>query len=783
MNLDRQLLNEYLKITITVAVMSFFLFFAGTKFNLIDISSLTKTAIVLLVLWLAFLLIGKTRRLSADVPIAVSIGVMLFTSLTGDMPRQAFVEVGYLLIAILIFYFVVGLMHRGWNPKILSKSILIIGGVFMILSWMEFLAWYLRWLNYNPGDFIPDLPYRLPAPNFICVILNVWILFALGHLFYVKEKFPRILLGLYILSGLGIIYLTSSRGGWIGLFGGIFVFAAVFLLKKHMDKVKWAFTQLKKPKILIPILLVFFLAIAGVAKIMLGTESHPTHGPIFQSRALLWNPAFTAIPESPIIGHGPYAYIFYYLNAGNLPQYQLFDYAHSIYFDALVSSGVLGLIVLLWLIFAAGKMLFKTLAITDDYLFYLGLGVIGSFSAFVFHGFVDSVHHTVPVSLWNMCILLAIPAGYLSRENQKRNFVPIVIGVLLFPALIWYLIAGNTLLKGTNLAIQGELEPAIEQLTLAEEQDPYLPFIPQQKGIVYAQLAAATGQENYLILAKDAFEKTIEADQSWAPTYLNLATIDNTLGNTAEAEENYQKAVALSPNGSLYIWNMAVFYEEQEKYDLAEEAYLSCLALDGRIILSDEWNASEFRKSISETWMLENQDLYADFEKVVMDTRNALLAVQYTADANDPAKKLYYVNQASEELQDGTVDKALQTLNIGQLAYTNRTESSILSEWLYGEIDAENGDYESAVLSGETAINAVLKPGLYGPGSYSQQVYGPVVYRRQEIPDYYIPQVNQTPITYEWVQRINKLADWYAEIGNSSKEEYWINIANKISEN
>ena len=154
------------------------------------------------------------------------------------------------------------------------------------------------------------------------------------------------------------------------------------------------------------------------------------------------------------------------------------------------------------------------------------------------------------------------------------------------------------------MAIQGDLEPAIQQLTVAEEQDPYLPFISQQKAIVYAQLASSTGQDKYLVLAKEAFEKTIEEDKSWAPTYLNLAAIDNMLGNIQEAEENYQKAAALSPYGILYSWNMAVFYEQQEKYDLAEEAYHSCLTLDSRIVHSDKWNEREFRNLIRERWVL-----------------------------------------------------------------------------------------------------------------------------------------------------------------------------------
>jgi O-antigen ligase/Tfp pilus assembly protein PilF len=782
MNLDKKLLQDYLKISITVAVLSFFIFFSGTKFNLIELSSLTKTAIVLFVLWTVFLVIGKTRQMPADLPIAISIGILLFTSFAGDMPRQAFVEVGYLLIAILVFYFVVGTMHRGWDPKIISKSILIIGGVFMILSWMEFLAWYLRWLHINPGNFMPEFPYRLPAPNFICVILNVWVLFALGHWFYVKEKFPRVLLSLYILSGLGIIYLTSSRGGWIGLFAGICVFTAVYLFTKQKERLLSILKIVRKPKFLIPIILVIAIVLAGIVMVMLQTESHPTHGPILQSRDLLWKPAFAAIKDSPIIGHGPYAYVFYYLKGQNLPQHDLYDYAHSIYFDALVSSGIIGLLGLLWLIFAAGKILLKTLKDMDQYLFYLGMGVIGGFSAFVVHGLFDSVHHTVPVSLWNMCILLAIPAGYLSRENQKRNVVSIIAGALLFPALTWYLIAGQTYEKGINQAIDGQLQESISVLEKAKTQDPFMPFISQQEGIVYAQLAAETEDPDDLLAAANEFEDTIKQDMYWAPTYLDLGMIYAQLGDMDLAGENLNKAVELMPKGLLFNWNLATYYEGIEMYDLAQDYYEPCITLDNRIIFSEKWNESTFRQEIANQWKLQNPDLAEAYNAAMNTTTGVSLAVQLPTIANNEANTLHYLVKASEAIQSGDYENATYYLDISQLAYANRPESNIYTIWLYAELDAINGDYESAISFGERAVKAVLQPGLYGPGTYSQQVYGAVIYRRHELPDYFVPQVNPVPITYEWQQRMEKLADWYGEVGDAEKQAYWLDVADHIQE-
>ncbi|MBI9048091.1 MAG: O-antigen ligase family protein [Anaerolineaceae bacterium] len=782
MNVDRKMLQDYLKISGVVAIMVYLLFYAGTKFNLIDLNALTKTTIILALLWIATLTFGKMRNTALDLPAAFAIGVMLFTSILGDLPRQAFVEVGYIFIAILIFIFVVVLMQRGWDPKIISKSILIIGGVFMILAWMEFLAWYFGWLRLDTGKIIPPFSYRLPSPNFICVMMNVWILFALGHLFYVKEKFPRILLSAYILSGLGIIYLTSSRGGWIGLAGGLLFFAFFYVYKKQFGKLKLSLNKLKQPKYWIPIVILIAIMIIVVAMLLLRTEAHPTHGPIFQSRNILWGPAFKAITGSPIIGHGPYAYIYYYLSGNSVPPGQLFDYAHNIYFDALVSSGIIGLAALLWIIIAGVKQLLKLLQDSESYLFYLGLGIIGSFSAFLIHGLFDSVHHTVPVSLWNICILLAIPVGLVSRNNQKRNYLPLLLGILLFPAMIWYIYAGSPFEKAVYSAENNQLLQAIDLMQIAEQRDPALPLIPQQMGILYAQLAEESGNKSYLEDAKTAFEKAIEQDQSWAATYLNLGVIYDALGENTLAETSLRKSVELAPRGVLFYWNLGIFYEEHERYAEAAKAYESCIALDQRIIFSNTWKASQFRNELADTWKSDNSDITKAFDEQLSETTNTMLAIQYPEHAKKDSLTLYYLVKASKQFRENNLDRAQKFLDMGQLAYLNFTESNVQTVWLWAEIDAANGEYENAITTGELAITAVLQPGLYGPGSYGQHIYGANVYRRQELPDYFIPQINEMPITLEWVQRIQKISEWYEETGNNEKQQYWLEIENALSE-
>jgi O-antigen ligase len=775
MQVSKEFLRDYFRLVITVAVMAFFIYFSGTKFNLIELSALVKTGLLISGIWLALLIVGKTRQTPIDIPLFLFIVVMLATSFTGLMPRQAFVESAYILIAFMLFYFVVGLIHRGWDVRIFSKAVLIIGGVFMILSWSEFMRWYLAWLQLKTGGFIPPYAYRLPAPNFICVILNVWVIFAGAHFIYARDKLMKILLGLYLLSAMGLIYLTSSRGGWLGLAGGLFIFALIFLSRRVPGWPRLAWRKLRKPVYLVSGLLVIAVLIAAAGFVFISIENQPTHGPIMSSRSFLWNPAFKAIAESPWIGNGPYAYIFYYLQENSVPNNQLFDYAHNIYLDTLASSGVIGLIVLLFLIYKLIKNMTKLLKDKDDYTFLLALGVLGGFSAFLVHGLFDSVHHTVPVSLWNLCILLAIPIGLLSRNQTKRSYLSLGIGVLLIPAMGWYIYSGAAFEKGLRYALDGELNLAIGQMKTAEKLDPSLSFIQQQTGILYAQRAEQTGDVNDLVLSQKEFEISLAADDSWSASDLNLGVIADELGDETAAEQYFLRAVELAPDSALNHWNLALFYEENGELEKAADSYNQCLNLDNRMILAEEWQKSDFRQKFASLWREEHGDIVAELEHSLARTTGISLAIIHPAQAEAPTYTEHYLVLAAQAINENRLDDAQRYLAEGQLVYTQFSESNVINLWLEAEIFAAQGEYELAANTGENALKAVIQPGLFGIGSYSQQIFGPVVYRRHELPDYFVPQVRPLPITAEWRQRMDVLSQWYAQTGNQVKQQYWQN--------
>ena len=174
----------------------------------------------------------------------------------------------------------------------------------MALSWGEVWQWYMNWLETHPAQWFPSASYRLPAPNFICVVLNVWLMLALARFWWSESKLEKVLLGLYVLSSLALIYLTSSRGGWIGTLAG---FGTLFLTAVYLAPEKWLDIWRRIRRIRGGVVGVALLVLAGISLfswMMIRQDFQPSHSPLFQSRSYLWGPAWHAFLASPIVGNG-----------------------------------------------------------------------------------------------------------------------------------------------------------------------------------------------------------------------------------------------------------------------------------------------------------------------------------------------------------------------------------------------------------------------------------------------------------------------------------------------
>ncbi len=190
--------------------------------------------------------------------------------------------------------------------------------------------------------------------NFLAPYLVLNIFLGLFLVSICKKNLWRgIWLGI-VLSNLWILILTGSRGSWLGLVGGIFILL-VFLCRPIIK-------FLASRKIFV-ILLLFILTFSLFVlfnqdrfnflsrNVIISRLIQTINSPTTKIRPVTWGISVEAVKERPVLGWGQEMYAFNhdkYLKAAYY-KYQdferlFFDRAHSMVFDTLVTTGILGLL-------------------------------------------------------------------------------------------------------------------------------------------------------------------------------------------------------------------------------------------------------------------------------------------------------------------------------------------------------------------------------------------------------------------------------------------------------
>ncbi len=765
LNISPQLVQE----AVLLLLIPFLLIFASTQYSLTDPQILVISGGVFTALLMYFLFFRSRPIWSIELPVLACFLVLIVTSFTSIDPRRSFIEAWLISVELFIFLFFIKLVQRSLKPEVIIRAVLVVGAIFMVLSWGEVGQWYVHWLSLHPGQWFPMASYRLPAPNFICVVLNVWLMLAIARFWWSDSKLERGLLGLYGLSSLALIYLTSSRGGWIGTLAG---FGMLFLVAVYLAPEKWGQIWRKIRSIRGGVAGLVFIVLAGLllfAWMMIRQDFQPSHSPLLQSRTYLWGPAWHAFLSSPLIGKGPFTFVSQYLQENSVPPGYFFDYAHSVYLDILSSSGILGLIAAGWLVFAVLRVLVKPLRHVEPSIKAVLVGSIGALAAFAVHGLFDSVHHTVPSSAWNLAIILgtsvgaATMSGSESRPNKKVS-VTAAIGfavVLGFFANAWFI---TPMIQGVEAADRGLWSEAADQFALAAERDPYTAITHQQAGMTSSILLEQSGEKKDLQDAINFFEEAVRLDPNWALNHANLGALYSKNGQNDLARQQFEEAVRLAPGSAVYQLNLGSILETLGEGEAALEVYQVVLSQNPTWKTASYWEETDLRKDFIQNWIVDHPEKdypleelkelygrYPDSPEIVEKIIQAYLAVGETGEA----EKVY---QAS--------------LSNNFLAY-----HGVEIKWLGAEIAAQKGDFATAVNLGSSAVDTLEFQGVPGPGFGLSSAYANFMFRSRAVGQDSVPQMTRILFTNEWKERLLELEHWYTELGQVPDAE---NIADMI---
>ena len=237
---------------------------------------------------------------------------------------------------------------------------------------------------------------------------------------YHKNKIIKGAVGFSIFISVAALVLTLSRGAWVALMGGLFFLAYPALTRFFKKKVRKGYVRVG---IIICLLLMAILFAVGA--FFLNTDSA-------LGRIFIWKVSGLMVADHPIlgVGYGNYGYQYlnyqmkFYDNPANAVYYDKacnIKLAHSEFVHITAETGIIGLILFCSLIVLFFKKALDVLkkvpnAKKDDLILRT---IIASFIIIVLHSLVDSVLHTLPISIMFYFVIAIISA--ISKKQSESD--------------------------------------------------------------------------------------------------------------------------------------------------------------------------------------------------------------------------------------------------------------------------------------------------------------------------------------------------------------------------
>lgn len=743
---------------------------ALADYNLIRIGVTTLTIATLI--WLVLRL---TRRWTAPTPLSIPLLIFIIAyfiaALASIQPRRSFDEVWVFAMYAFSFALVAQLVANGWPREVFTKSILIAGGLLAGVSLWVASSWYRAWLEASPGQWIPNIAFRLPLANGQATYLYLLTFVALARLRVTRAFVPRILLTVWIFVAAILLYLTASRGGWFATGVGLLVMALLAIREAggltYIRNLIGAARQ--RWFVSLGVSVIGLLALAALVVLASYQVISPQKAAAAFARVEYWVPAWQTFLQRPLLGQGPLTFGSSYLRLNSVPPYGFFAHAHSIFFNLLSETGLVGIIAFGMLAFATFVALWQQVNRLTGEDRAVAIAALAGTSAWAVHSLVDTVN-VEPMNSMLMVVLLGAALGgqhivtipqpnrwWTSTLNQIRISWPILLGLILSVTgfiSIWRM---TPMYDGLVASTRQQWPETAANFAEAVRRDPQNPIAHQQAGLAYSVLAKT--EPARLSEAVAEFEQVVKLDPDWWLNHANLASLYQAQGDTDLALTEYREAVKIG-SGSAMLWlNYGLATEAAGNLDEAQQAYFRALNIRPNWANAYLWRANEFRSSVLQTWRDQSPP------------SPVLTVPQMLVLATGGDRGSDYTPLAAEYIRLNRLDEAAVLLKKASLAYFDTGEARLEVDWLKAELAAAHGNWQAATEAGERAVEGYLLQSAFGPGDFGSAAYGQVFFRQSTMAMDLVPQLTRAPFTDAWAERLVTIGDWYIAAGDKAKAE------------
>ncbi len=735
--------------SLLILVLPVFLILTGTTLLLDDFAMIRAAAVVLSLLAGAWLIFGRRAPMPLGKPLLLFMTVFAVSTAFSIDWSRSIEQLAITGAAVFLFALAADLTARGWPSELFVKALMLIGFAVPLLIWSQAYIWYRQWLSANPSQWAPSITYRPYYANVLVMPCYTLLIAAVARWFYTKAWMSRVLLSALILVLLATIFLTSSRGGWIGTAAGLALLAGLLYWKQKQALLNlWDRVRTKKGLLAIGGALIL-LALVAAGWLGLKILSHPSHGSFFSSRSFVWPAAIATFLQHPLVGQGPYTFGNAYLAYNSVPPNAFYSHAHSAYLNLLAEMGLLGVIAGGVVIFFLAKLLKRRLEQAQGMELSVVMAAAAGMLALLVHNIFDCFH-TEPVAALGLFILLGAALGKPVQKTTTPLRRPywVAVPILLTWLVIWMVSPMYLAVAAVNAM---DLPRAQALFQEALRREPWSVIAHQQMGKVYA-LESEQGDSAALPKAVSELEQVVARDQSWSLNWINLAALYQQQGDLAKARQALDAAVKAAPDWSLPYLDLGLVAEKQGDRDTALAAYVQALN-KGETVEAGFWAGSPVRVDAAAQWKAAQP---VKMQQSIEDLRAAV--------AQNPETPGPYLALAAAELKAGNLERVEPLLQRVDVTFAYLPEL-IERDWLRAELSAAQGDYAQAAKLGEGVLRSYDQVGMFGPGTYGDLHYEHFMYRRPGMALEILPQVVRVEAT-RVVERREQVQAWKQGVGN-----------------
>jgi len=421
------------------------------------------------------------------------------------------------------------------------------------------------------------------------IFLTLWLLYGRRRSWpYVTWYLIAIVLQLLAL------YNTGTRGTVLGLIGGLGITSLIIALKgkEHPRLRALAIGSIAFMILFVGIFVAFrdtdFVKKSAILNRFTSISFSEGTG---YSRAVLWSSiAFDGFKERPLLGWGQDNFLIVfgkYYDARMNKQEPWFDRAHNVFFDWLISAGILGLLAYLSLFGVSLYVIWKQsshFALVER---SIGTGLFAGYfvhNIFVFDNLISYIFFFLFLGFISSSYVIS-HSDILHKYSDRLRYrfilgvvAFIVIAVLTYATTIPHIQASKNIIKGIVGAQQGDFYTPLELFTNAVKDPVADDEARFQLSRVAFSIAASSDpsiteeiKQAYLETTLLELEKSAQHDPDNTRAKFFLAMFYARIGDLAEAKRLFEELLSVNPDRQIFLSEYGLILALTNEYQLAEE--------------------------------------------------------------------------------------------------------------------------------------------------------------------------------------------------------------------